>query len=94
MAQTIIAYLERLYSALEKEIADALRHSPTDHRAIDIRKYRKLIIADEIQPLRWARIPTTPTLIRSRFPTIPSRPSTADAQGIWPHFQGFPDRHE
>ena len=21
-------------------------------------------------------------------------PSTADAQGIWPHFQGFPDRHE
>ena len=36
MAQTIIAYLERLYGALEKEIADALRHSPTDHRAIDI----------------------------------------------------------
>ena len=49
MAQTTIAYLERRYSALEKEIADALRHSPTDHRAIDDLKYRKLIIADEIQ---------------------------------------------
>jgi len=49
MAQTTIVYLERRYTTLEKEIADALRHSPTDDRAIDDLKYRKLIIADEIQ---------------------------------------------
>jgi hypothetical protein len=52
MAQTTIVYLERRYTALEKEIADALRHSPTDDRAIDDLKYRKLIIADEIQHYR------------------------------------------
>ena len=34
---------------LEKEIADALRHSPADDRAIADLTYRKLIIADEIQ---------------------------------------------
>ena len=49
MAQTTIAYLERRYTMLEKEIADALRHSPADDRAIADLKYRKLIIADEIQ---------------------------------------------
>lgn len=49
MAQTTIAYLEQRYSALEKEIADALRHKPTDILAITDLKYRKLIIADEIQ---------------------------------------------
>ena len=31
------------------EIADALRQSPTDDMAIADLKYRKLIIADEIQ---------------------------------------------
>ena len=49
MAQTTITYLERRYAALECEIADALRQSPTDDLAIADLKYRKLIIADEIQ---------------------------------------------
>ena len=49
MAQTIISYLERRYTALESEIADALRQSPTDDLAIADLKYRKQIIADEIQ---------------------------------------------
>jgi hypothetical protein len=49
MAQTTIAYLEQRYTALEKEIANALHHSPTDDLAIADLKYRKLIIADEIQ---------------------------------------------
>lgn len=49
MAQTTIAYLERRYTALEKELEDALHHSPTDDLAIADLKYRKLIIADEIQ---------------------------------------------
>ena len=48
MAQTAISYLERRYTALETEIADALRQSPTDDLAIADLKYRKLIIADEI----------------------------------------------
>jgi hypothetical protein len=51
MAQTIISYLERRYTALETEIPDALRQSPTDDLAIADLKYRKLIIADEIQRL-------------------------------------------
>ena len=49
MAQTTIAYLERRYLALESEIESALRHSPTDDSTIADLKYRKLIIADEIQ---------------------------------------------
>jgi len=49
MAQTTIAYLERRYTALQKEIEDALLHSPTDDLVIADLKYRKLIIADEIQ---------------------------------------------
>jgi hypothetical protein len=49
MAQTTIAYLERRYLALEKEISDALHLSPIDDLAIADLKYRKLIIADEIQ---------------------------------------------
>jgi hypothetical protein len=49
MAQATIAYLEQRYTALEKEIADALRQSPTDDLAIADLKERKLIIADEIQ---------------------------------------------
>ena len=50
MAQTTTSYyLERRYAALESEIADALRQSPTDDLAIADLKYRKLIIADEIQ---------------------------------------------
>jgi hypothetical protein len=49
MAQTTIAYLERRYLTLEKEIANALHQSPTDDLAIADLKCRKLIIADEIQ---------------------------------------------
>lgn len=49
MAQTTIAYLERRYQALEKEIANAARQSPADDAEIADLKYRKLIIADEIQ---------------------------------------------
>jgi hypothetical protein len=49
MAQTTIAYLERRYSALVREIEEALHHRPTDDLAIADLKYRKLIIADEIQ---------------------------------------------
>ena len=49
MAQTIISYLERRYTVLETEIADAFRQSPTDDLAIADLKERKLIIADEIQ---------------------------------------------
>jgi hypothetical protein len=49
MARATIAYLEQRYTALESEIADALRQSPTDDLAIADLKYRKLIIADEIQ---------------------------------------------
>jgi len=48
MERATIAYLEQRYTALEKEIADALRQSPTDDLAIADLKYRKLIIADEI----------------------------------------------
>ena len=49
MAQTTITYLEQRYTALEKEITDALRQGPTNDIAIADLKYRKLIIADEIQ---------------------------------------------
>ena len=49
MAQTTMAYLEQRYTTLDKEIADALHHSPTDDLAIADLRYRKLIIADEIQ---------------------------------------------
>ena len=49
VAQKTIAYLEQRYTALESEIADALRQSPTDDLTIADLKYRKLIIADEIQ---------------------------------------------
>ena len=48
MARATIAYLEQRYTALEKEIADALRQSPADDLAIADLKYRKRIIADEI----------------------------------------------
>jgi hypothetical protein len=47
--QTTIAYLERRYSALEKEIENALQHGPTDHPAIADLICRKLIVAEEIK---------------------------------------------
>ena len=48
-----IAYLERRHLALENEIAIALLHSHAGDPADDLRvadlRYRKLIIADEIE---------------------------------------------
>jgi hypothetical protein len=49
MAQTTMAYLEQRYTALEREIANALHNRPIDDLAIADLKCRKLIIADEIQ---------------------------------------------
>jgi hypothetical protein len=49
VTKTTISYLEQRYIVLEKEIANALHQSPTDDLAIADLKYRKLIIADEIQ---------------------------------------------
>ena len=46
--QTTIAYLERRYAALEKEIENAL-HRPTDHPAIADLICRKLNVAEEIK---------------------------------------------
>ena len=77
MAQTTIAYLERRYAALESEIADALSQSRTDELAIADLKYRKLIIADEIQhnrrlvertPPAWGR-GDNPNVLRNRIGT-------------------------
>ena len=47
-----IAYLEQRYIALEEEIAEAMRRSPTDDLTIADLKYRKLTIADEIEENR------------------------------------------
>ena len=51
-----IQYLEQRYVALEKEIANASIHRRADDPADDLRvadlKYRKLIIADEIEQHR------------------------------------------
>ena len=52
MALKTMVYLEGRYTALEKEIADALHCSPTDDRLIDDLEYRKLITADEIHDNR------------------------------------------
>ena len=49
MTRTTMAYLEQRYTALENEIANALHQSPTNDLAVADLKYRKLIIADEIQ---------------------------------------------
>jgi hypothetical protein len=49
-----IQYLERRYLALENEIANALLHSPADDLTVADLKYRKLIIADEIEQHRRA----------------------------------------
>lgn len=47
-----IQYLERRYLALENEIANALLHSPADDLRVAHLKYRKFIIADEIEQHR------------------------------------------
>ena len=52
MARNDIQYLEQRYLALENEIATALLHSPADDLRVANLKYRKLIIADEIEQHR------------------------------------------
>jgi hypothetical protein len=52
MMRNTISYLEGRYLVLEKEIQNALHNSPTDDLAIADLKYRKRIIADEIQQNR------------------------------------------
>jgi hypothetical protein len=47
--QTTIAYLERRYAALEKDIDNALQHGLTDHPAVADLICRKLIVAEEIK---------------------------------------------
>jgi hypothetical protein len=49
VARTTIAYLEQRYLALGEEIANALHRRPTDDLAIADLKYRKLVVAVEIQ---------------------------------------------
>jgi hypothetical protein len=44
-----IVYLERRFATLEKEIENALHRGSADDLAIADLRYRKLIIADEIQ---------------------------------------------
>jgi hypothetical protein len=49
MAQTTLAYLEQQYTALEKEIENALQSGLTNHPAIANLIYRKLATAEEIK---------------------------------------------
>jgi hypothetical protein len=51
-SKTDIDYLERRYLALEQEIANALLQGSADALRVADLKYRKLIIADEIQENR------------------------------------------
>ncbi len=44
-----MAYLERRYAALQKEIENALEHGSTNHPAIADLMYRKVIVAQEIK---------------------------------------------
>jgi len=47
-----IRYLEQRYLALENEILNALRRGPVDDLRVADLRYRKLIIADEIEQHR------------------------------------------
>jgi hypothetical protein len=49
MARTTIAYLEQRYAALEREIVDVSHLMPDEDVLIADLKFRKLVIADEIQ---------------------------------------------
>jgi hypothetical protein len=49
MAQTTLAYLERRYAVLENEIENALQSGLTDHRAMSVLIFGKLIVAEEIK---------------------------------------------
>jgi hypothetical protein len=46
MAQATIAYLERRYAVLEKEMENALQAGRTDHPAMSVLVFRKLIVAE------------------------------------------------
>jgi len=47
--QTTIAYFERRYAVIEKEIENALKDGLSDHPAIADLICRKLIVAEEIK---------------------------------------------
>ena len=49
MAQATIAYLEQRYAALEREIVDTSHLAPTEEILIADLKFRKSVIADELQ---------------------------------------------
>ena len=72
MARTTIAYLERRYLTLEKEIENALHNSPTDDLAIADLKYRKLIIA-----MRFNIIVVLQNVLRKSRAVFTKRSSTA-----------------
>lgn len=49
MAQATIAYLEQRYADLEREIMDTSHLMPTEDILIADLKFRKSVIADELQ---------------------------------------------
>jgi hypothetical protein len=49
MAQATIAYLEQRYADLEREIADTSHLMPAEDILIADLKFRKSVIADELQ---------------------------------------------
>jgi hypothetical protein len=49
MAQATIAYLEQRYAALEREIVDTSHLTPTEDILIADLKFRKSVVADELQ---------------------------------------------
>jgi hypothetical protein len=52
MAQSTIAYLEWRYAVLEEEIENALQAGPSNHLAMSVLVFRKLIVAEEIKQNR------------------------------------------
>lgn len=53
---THLAELERRHHALELEIEDALHHPSTDSLALSELKRRKLLLKDEIERLKGAKV--------------------------------------
>ena len=49
MAQATITYLEQRYADLEREIVDTSHLMPTEDSLIADLKFRKSVVADEIQ---------------------------------------------
>lgn len=54
--ETHLAELERRHHALEIEIAEALNHPSTDSLALSELKRRKLLLKDEIERLKGAKV--------------------------------------